>query len=237
MEQLLNYISNWCNQNPGLVTIIIFFLTIIIGWISGFFKFIRKRPKFKISTIEGPTFGSIITLEKTYQGLPVYKTAFVLYLEITNIGNAPSSLGQIKIGYLRDDKTPIWKSKRIWIKETVLKSDLTIKFRDSELTKVYPFLKQKSSLLPDSLDTYLEVGKIVSGITYFEELETYGNWKPKLNKDQKTIDIKINIQDAFGRNHSKILKINIVEQKKALEMSPYFGQTYNEYFISKNDKL
>ncbi len=231
MEQLFNDISNWCNQNSGLVTIIIFFLSITIGWISGFFKFIRKRPKFKISTIEGPTFGSIIALDKTYQGLPVYKTAFILYLEITNIGNAPSSLGKIKIGYWRDDSTPIWRSKRNWIKETVLKSDLTTRFSDSELTKVYPFLKQKSKLFPDSSDTFLEVGKIVNGITYFEELETYGNWKPKLNEDQKTIDIKINIKDASGRNHSKIFKINMVEPKKALEMSPYFGQTYNEYFI------
>lgn len=224
-----------CNQNSGFLTATIFVLTLIIGWISGFFIMIRKRPKFKINTIDGATFYSTIYLDKIYQGLPVHKTAFVLYLEITNIGNAPSSIGQIKIGYLPDNKIPSWSTKRNWIYDTILKSQLISLFKDSELVKGYPFLKQKSDMYADATETYLEIGRIVNGIAYFEEHETFGNWTPRLNKDKESTNIKIKIQDAFGRNHIKKINIKKYEPSKALEMSPYFGQTYNEYFIKKDE--
>ena len=76
LKLIIKDITDWCNQNSGFLTAIIFILTLVIGWISGFFKLIRKRPKFKIETIEGATFYSTIFLEKTYQGLPVHKTGY-----------------------------------------------------------------------------------------------------------------------------------------------------------------
>jgi hypothetical protein len=235
LKLVISDIADWCNQNSGFLTAIIFVVTLIIGWISGFFKLIRKRPKFKIRTIEGATFYSTIYLDKTYEGHPVHKTAFVLYIEITNTGNAPSSIGQIKIGYLPDNKTPIWRAKRNWIYETILKSQLISKFKDSELVKGYPFLKQKSDMYSDATDTFLDIGKIANGIAYFEERETFGNWTPRLNKDKESTNVKIEIKDAFGQNHTQKIKIKRVEPSKALEMSPYFGQTYVEYFIAKNE--
>ncbi len=207
----------------------------IIGWISGFFRMLRKRPKLKIRTIEGATFYSTILIDKKYKNLQVHKTAFILYLEITNTGNAPSSIGEIKIGYLPDNKLPSWAIRRSWIYETVLKSQLIAKFRNSELVKSFPFLKQKGNGDSNNIDTYLEIGKIVNGIAYFEELETYGNWTPRLDKSKNATEIKICIKDAFGRNHKKRLTIKRIEPEKALEMSPYFGQTYEEYAIQNNE--
>ena len=38
-------ITNWANQNQGLLAIILFLATLIIGWVSGFFKWIFKKDK------------------------------------------------------------------------------------------------------------------------------------------------------------------------------------------------
>lgn len=233
---LIENIINWCNQNSGFLGVIIFLVSLVIGWLSGFFRMLRKRPNIKIKTIEGPTFYSTIFLDKTYNGLPVHKTAFVIYLELTNKGNAPSSIGQIKLGYRPDNSSFIWKIKFKWIYETVLKSQLIAQFKDSELVKGFPFLKQKSDIHSNNAETFLDVGRIANGIIYFEEHETYGNWTPRLNKDKDSTNIKIKVKDAYGRNHIKKLKIKYLKPEKALEMSPYFGQTYEEYFIPKATK-
>lgn len=235
MEEYFKYLSDWCNQNSGLLTLIIFLLTLIIGWISGLFRLIRKRPNFIILVIEGMTFGSTFDLQKTYNGLPVHKTAFSIYLKITNTGNAPSSIGDIFLGYKRNDLSLSWKPKWNWIRETIAKSDFSIGFEDSEQIKGFPFLKQKNIQFPNEIDLYLEVGKIVNGISYFEEQEAYGSWMPKLNKGQETTDIKIKIYDSFGGIHRTKFTIKMIDPNEALKKNPFFGQTYKEYFISKTN--
>ena len=40
-------IKNWANQNQGLLAIILFLLSLIIGWVSGFFKWIFSKFKRK----------------------------------------------------------------------------------------------------------------------------------------------------------------------------------------------
>lgn len=87
----------------------------------------------------------------------------------------------------------------------------------------------------NATETFLDIGRIANGIAYFEERETFGNWTPRLNKDKESTNIKIKIKDAFGWNHTKSLDIKRFETSKALEMSPYFGQTYDEYSIPKNE--
>lgn len=235
MEKILRDLTDWCNQNSGLLTLIIFFSTIIIGWISGFFKVIRKRPNFKIEMIEGMTFGCTIDLNKSYEGLPVHKTAFSIYLRIINIGNAPSSIGDILLGYKRNDFSPSWRQKWNWIRETISKSDFLHSFENSEQVKGFPFLKQKNILFPNDTDLYLEVGKAVNGISYFEEKEAYGSWMPRLNKDQETTDIRLKVFDSFDGIHRKKLRVKMIDPNEALKTNPYFGQTYKEYFIAKNN--
>lgn len=233
MGTLLKHLSEWCNQNDGFLSVLIFLLTILIGWISGLFKFIRKRPNFKIEVIDGMTFGCTIDLNKTYEGFPVHKTAFSIYLKITNTGNAPSSIGDIYLGYKRNDLSPSWRQKWNWIRETISKSDFLMNFEDSEQVKGFPFLKQKNRFFENDTNLYLEVGKSVNGISYFEEQEAFGSWMPRPNKDQLSTDIRLKVLDAFGRKHRQKLRIKVIDSNEALKTNPYFGQTYKEYFITK----
>jgi len=77
----------------------------------------------------------------------------------------------------------------------------------------------------------LQVGKSVNGIVYFEQGESYGDWMPRLNKDLKSTDLIIKIEDAFGGIHKKKFIIELVDFKEILKFNPYFGQTEKEYFI------
>jgi hypothetical protein len=38
-------ITNWANQNQGLLAIILFLVSLMIGWISGFFKWVLGKFK------------------------------------------------------------------------------------------------------------------------------------------------------------------------------------------------
>jgi TPP-dependent trihydroxycyclohexane-1,2-dione (THcHDO) dehydratase len=91
---ILKQIINWSNENAGFISVIVFILTLLIAKVSGLFSAIRKKPKFQIDLIEAQTFGCIFDLQRTHNGFPVNKTSFAIYLRVTNIGNAPSSIGK-----------------------------------------------------------------------------------------------------------------------------------------------
>lgn len=49
MENLFNQVANWANQNQGFLAIILFLVSLLIGWVSGFFKWLfgkldKKNP-------------------------------------------------------------------------------------------------------------------------------------------------------------------------------------------------
>lgn len=226
-NDVVNFI-NWSNNNSGFLSIILFIFTFLIGWISGFFKSIIIRPKFKIEGLKQCTFCTIINLNETYQELPVHKTAFVLYLKVSNTGNISSSINKIELGYYKSDFTPKFLSKRRWVRETISKEDFKIELPDSEKIKIYPFLTQKNQLLPKEVDTFLEIGKQISGVAYFEEHEAYGNLMPRIEKNN-FVDVSIKIHDVFGNKFYKNLKIKYVEPKEAYKFNTYFGHTYKEY--------
>lgn len=236
MDIIIDKIIGWTNENSGFLGLLIFIASLIIGWVAGLFKYLRKRPKLNIKVIEEPTFGSIKDLEQEYKGYAVNKTAFAIYLEIANIGNAPSSIGEIRLGYLKRDLRPKWLTSRVWLPETVSKTDFKIKFPNSEFTKVYPFLKQKNYSTNNETDTYLPVGKSITGIAYFEQPNAYGNYVPRLNKDLKTTDLLIKIKDVFGKSHKKKFTIKMVEPDYTLKFNPYFGQTQFEYKEESDNK-
>lgn len=233
MIEFIKDTVKWTNNNSGFLELLMFIATILIGWIAGFFRFLRKRPKFKIRIIDQATFGCIIDLKRTHEGFPIHKTAIAVYLEITNVGNAPSSIGEITLGYLLSDFRPKWRTSRNWIKETFAKSDFIVEFNDSKIVKGYPFLKQKNQNFSNDTDTYLEIGKSVNGIVYFEEPEAYGSWMPRLNIDLVTTDLAIKIKDSFGSIHKKRFTLKIVDPNYTLKINPYFGQTQFEYFIEE----
>ena len=92
-------LAKWLNDNQGVVGIAIFVATIGFGWLSGIFSALRRKPKFKVRLIEGPTFCCTYPTGNTHEGFDAHRTGIALYLTIANIGSASSSLENISVGY------------------------------------------------------------------------------------------------------------------------------------------
>lgn len=235
----MNYLEEvikWTNENSGFLSLLLFLLTLLIAWLSGLFRLLTKKPKFKIRVIEQCTFGTTFDLKRVHKDFPVTKTAFAIYLEITNIGNAPSSIGKIKLGYIKSDFTPRFFSKRNWIKEVIAKDDFSVSFGESDKMKVYPFLKQRNSSYQNDTDTYLPIGRTINGIVYFEQWEAYGSWIPRLNKDEQSTNLKIKIKDSFDNSHTQSFDLKLVDANIAFSFNRFFGQTEKEYFPNMDEQ-
>lgn len=221
----IDILIDWTNKNSGFVSVLIFVLTLFIAWLSGVFNAIRKRPKFRIDFIESCTFGTIFDLnKKTKEGLPMHKTAIVIYFNITNIGSAPSSIGTIRVGYKSLGHN--FFSKRIWLPEREIREDFQELLSDSSHKKIYPFLKQKNYLIPNhNPEDFLEIGKSISGVSYFEQNESYGNFRPTINQDNDSINLKIEIKDAFENFHYTNIDVFLIDSIEALTYNSYFGQS------------
>ncbi|QPF33219.1 hypothetical protein H0S56_06150 [Acinetobacter lwoffii] len=232
-----NDFVSWLNDNQGVVSLAIFILTLLLGWVSGIFSALRKRPKFKIGTIDGPTFCCTYNTGNTFNGHDAHITAFAIYLKIANIGSASSSIEKIQIGY-HWNIIPFsfnWLKYRFlgwfWLKEQVIAlDDFQVKIGDK--IKVYPFLTQLNKLSPAKVEKYIEVGKGISGVVYFEQQESWGAMSPVVHN--KITKIKICIVDSFGKKHKKILKIPVVQLNEAFKYNPSFGMTYHILNDEKN---
>lgn len=216
---------NWLNSNEGFVDFLIFICTLFLGWVTGIFQALAKRPKFKIRVIPKMTFGTVYETGEKYtpQGLGTYdvhKTAFVLYLEIVNIGSAPSNIGLTEIGYYKDDGKSTWLQKRMWIKETNILDRFSIPTGDGQELRL-PFLKQRDPEIENEKNSFLEVGQSIIGTNYFEQTSSWGNHYPRIN-DKLLTEIKVRVFDSFGNNYTTKANVPI----KSLEVI----QRYNSKF-------
>lgn len=219
----------WLNQNSGFVSAIIFLATLFLGWISGIFKALRRRPKFKIKILPGPTFASTFNVGKKFEEYEVHKTSLSLYLSITNIGSAPANIENIAVAYHWN----ITKFNFLWIRYRVfwfwLKNQAVImedfKYDFGENIKFYPFLFQKSIFQPPSSNgLYLREGQNSIGVVYYEQDESYGGCFP-YNKGNKTKMI-VQVTDSYGNKYSKKFLIPIVSLEEAKKYNPSFGETF-----------
>jgi len=87
------------NNNQGVLTALVFFVTLFLGWISGIFESLRRRPKLRLQLLPGPTFYSTFLTGESKDGYDVHRTAIALYLKVTNVGSAPTSIEEVSIGY------------------------------------------------------------------------------------------------------------------------------------------
>lgn len=99
LTELANVAADWSNQNQGVLAVVLFLVTLALGWVSGIFSALRRKPKFQISVIDGPTFCCTFMLGKRHGDYEVHRTGVALYLRIANVGSAPSSIDNISIGY------------------------------------------------------------------------------------------------------------------------------------------
>ena len=215
----------WCNDNSGFVTFSIFIVTLLIGWVTGFFRNLFKKPRFVIDVIAGPSFCCNFNTGRDYKEHKSHRTAISLYLSVLNIGTAPSSIHEIQVGY--HNKTFIYTFLWFWLKETAALIDFHYKMGNSETVKIYPFLRQKSYFVQYNNDTYLEIGKGTSGVVYFEQYESWGEFKPKIIHEK--VKIKIRILDVFGNYHTTKKLIPYITLEKAKEFNIRFGETLESF--------
>lgn len=226
---------DWFNENEGLLSVILFLMSLLFGWITGIFRSLVRKPRFRIRIIPKMTFGTIyLTGEKytppTLGTYKVHKTAFVIYLEITNVGSAASNLGKIEIGYYKDDGKSTFFQRRLWIRETNILADFVIPTGDGQAVRI-PHLRQSSLEFNQHYDGFLQVGQSILGAAYFEQYASWGNNYPRVDERNFT-KLKISVKDAFGDNYSKIFEVPIKTIQDAFRYNPRFGLT--EHYFDKD---
>lgn len=228
--ELARPVGYWMNSNQGVVSGSIFISTLVLGWASGIFGALRRRPKFKISTLPGPTFSCTYATGATHNNYEVHRTGIAVYLRIANIGTAASMIEQVSIGYHWNIKpiSRLWLKYAIgwhWLKNpTVALSDFQVQIGDN--IKFYPFLLQKSGISGGQAETFLEPGRSSSGVVYFEQRDSWDGCFPKSHN--KEVLLKISVTDIRGKKHQRKLKIPAVELSEAKKFNPEFGRTLVE---------
>lgn len=218
----MNEIIKWTNENSGFLTLIIFLITLFLGWISGIFKKLRYRPDFIIDLIPVPTFCCTFNTDKKHDGIDTHRTALVIYLSIKNTGVAPSQIQSVEVGYHNHS----FKYSFLWFWLTQTPSLGDFGHTIGENLRVFPFLFQKSTLLPQKIATYLNSGQSTKGIVYFEQAESYGSFFPRIKNGK--VKIKIKMRDIFDQSYSKIFWVPMVELEYAKKFNKEFGQTLDK---------
>jgi len=217
------------NDNEGVLALLLFVATLFLGWVSGIFSSLRRKPKFKIRVLGGPTLCCIYDAGGEQDGHKTHQVAFALYLRISNTGSAASSLEAVHLGYhwnVIPFSRPWWKYGLGWFwldKLAVALEDFQVRIGGS--LKVFPFLFQKTHLSRLTQDTYLEPGKSVLGVVYFEQAESWGGFQPRV-KDG-LVSVKLRVEDAFGGAHFAKATVPLVTLEEARAFNPSFGKTYS----------
>ena len=92
--------------------------------------------------------------------------------------------------------------------------------------KVYPFLMQRSTVLPEQSDLYLPIGKSTHGVIYFEQPDAWGGCQPRI-KAGKTL-VKVRVTDSFGGTHTGRFWLPVVTLEQARKYNPSIGTTHDE---------
>jgi hypothetical protein len=221
-------LTQWLNENQGVLAVSLFTVTILFGWLSGIFANLRSKPRLLLSTIEGPTFVCTFGISARTEHYDIHRTGIALYLRISNVGTAPTSIENISVGY----RWAIHPSSKDWWKYGLFRfwlNDQTLAIADfqtpvgAENTKFYPFLCQTSVISGSSSDTFLEVGKSTNGVVYFEQNDSYGGCFPySLNHK---VSLKVVVTDVYGKKHRAKFDVPKVSLTEARKYNPRFGQT------------
>lgn len=222
--------SMWSNENQGVVSIGIFAVTMTFGWVSGIFASLRRRPKFRLSLINGPTFCCTYKVGKTHGENEVHRTGIALYLLVANTGSAASSIANVSVGYHchLQPLSFLWLRYSVgwfWLKhQSVSLTDFQAKI--GENIKVFPFLTQANHLAQLKAETFLQIGQSTNGVVYFEQGDSWGGYFPFVNNAR--VRIKVTVEDTFGKSYAAKFDIPSVSMEDARKYNPSFGTTLAE---------
>ncbi len=231
MISFIEQAGGWANGNQGVVSVVIFAVTLTFGWASGIFSALRRKPKFRLRLIEGPTFCCTYETGKIENGYDVHRTGVALYLAIANVGTAPSSIEEIAVAYHWNVHpfSWVWLRYRVgwfWLEnQTAALGDFCVAI--GENLKVFPFLTQTNALMPNKKnETYLQIGKSTNGVVYFEQSDSWGGCFPIARNGN--VQIKVAVTDTFGKKHVAKFKVPFVSLEYARKFNQSFGKTLAE---------
>lgn len=215
----MQVVIDWTNQNSGFLTLILFAITLVLGWASGIFRALMHKPKFKIGLITGPSFLSSFSAGKEHKGAETHRTAAAIYLSVTNVGTAPAQIVSVRLGYHNYSfkYTFFW----FWLNSTPAIGDFghTI----GENLRIFPFLFQKNYLMAHPASTYLQPGQETIGVVYFEQPESWGGFKPRAKN--RRAQIKILVKDSLGNRYANTFTVDVVDLDYAKKFNSNFGNT------------
>lgn len=225
MEEI-NKLIKWTNDNSGFLSVLLFLAAIVYGWGSGLFNSLIKKPKLKVRFIDKVSFYSFYFTGEKYEvkehnyTYDLHKTGFVVYMSIANVGNMPTAIDKIYLGYLKNKKYKFW-DKRIWLTQWHALEPFKIKMKNKTQIQVAT-LRIRDSENDNSNKSFINIGDSIVGIAYFEQETAWGNYNPITNED-KSANIKIRIKDTYGNNFYFKHKLKYMDLNKAREYNPNFG--------------
>lgn len=228
MPTTVSEFVEWLNANQGVLTLLIFVITLILGWTSGVFTALMRKPNIRIELLKpGPTFSCTFPTGEQADGHDIHRTAIALYLRLSNVGSAPTNVVDVSIGYHWHLKpfSAYWLRYRIfwyWIRYQVVALD-NFQVLIGDFTKVYPFLVQRNLDVED-VSTYLEIGQSVNGVVYFEQPDSWGGCFPSPHNGQTKIIVAIS--DTFGRRYRRRFNIPVVSLEEGKKYNASFGETW-----------
>ena len=69
ITQSAQVVIDGINENQGLVTVVIFVMTILLGWISGVFRVLRRKPELKLKLYQAQHLCVLSTLEVSMRAM------------------------------------------------------------------------------------------------------------------------------------------------------------------------
>lgn len=223
-------LAKWLNENQGVVGVGIICTTLLLGWASGIFSALRRKPKFRLELIPGPTFVCTFPTGEVFNGHDVHRVGIALYLSVANTGSAASSLHEVHVGY-RWTVIPLTRSwfrhtlLRFWSKEPIAAlADFQVAIGKN--IKVYPFLFQKNSLSPVQQETYLQPGQSTVGVVYFEQSDSWGGCQPLVWNGR--VRLSVRLLDVYSGRHTQTFWVPAATLNEARKFNPSFGRTRAE---------
>ena len=221
LRELLTAAIRLLNENQGVLAVVLFLSTLLLGWASGLFRALRNKPNLKIQLIEyGPSFYSIVGTGKVRENYKCHRTCMALYLRVSNTGVSSTSVLRVRVGF-RPHRPLVRRWRRYYLERNHALSDFQFMLGKSGITKFFPNLVQRSQVSGEQTNLYLERGASINGVVYFEGDECLGGFHPRGRK--KRTRVKIVVTDAFGRRYCKKVWIPIKTLPEAREFNPHFG--------------